>query len=216
MKFIYGTGNDAKVSYMQKVLYGLGIEIIGWKDTALELPDVHENGSDPLENACTKASAYHAACRSPVFSCDSGLTIEGLPDELQPGVNVRTVNGKRLTDDEMIAHYSELALRAGGQAVARYRNAICLLDERGNKYTHCGDDIASERFILMSEPHRKRNAGFPLDSLSVEIRTGRYYYDLNEQGHIDTDHTEEEGFRNFFRGVMNQLYQNREAEYEDT
>lgn len=204
MRLLYGTGNAAKVEYMRKVLRGLDIEIIGLKEAEIDVPGVEENGSDPLENACVKSVAYYRAAGVPVFSCDSGLYIEGLPEALQPGVNVRTVNGRRLTDDEMIEHYSSLVQTLGGQAAAYYQNAICLVLDGDRVYKYAGDDIASERFMLTSRPHAKRNAGFPLDSLSLEIKTGMYYFDLNEYGHIDTDHSEEEGFREFFKSALSQ------------
>lgn len=40
--------------------------------------------------------------------------------------------------------------------------------------------MASEPFIITSKPHGKRIKGFPLDSLSIDIRTGKYYYDLED------------------------------------
>ena len=204
MRFVYGTGNRAKVDYLRKVLQGLNIEIVGLADGGLEPLEVPECGADPLENARIKARAYFEAYGLPVFSCDSGLFLEGLPDARQPGINVRTVGGRRLSDEEMIAHYGALARELGGRARARYRNAICLI-AGGSLFAHDGEDIASEPFLLCAEPHPRRNDGFPLDSLSVEIRSGRYYYDLNQHGHIDTDHSQEDGFRAFFRRVLVEL-----------
>ena len=52
-----------------------------------------------------------------------------------------------------------------------------MLDEK-RVYDDMGEDIASERFMIVSKPHEKRREGFPLDSLSVHIASGRYYYDL--------------------------------------
>jgi XTP/dITP diphosphohydrolase len=202
VKLLYGTGNAAKITYMRKVLQGLDVEIAGIMEAGISLPDIAETGSDPLENACAKAKAYYGAVKVPVFSCDSGLYIEGLTDSQQPGINVRTVHGKRLTDEEMIEYYSGLVSIVGGQAIARYQNAICLIFDEANIYTCFSDAIASERFILKSQPHVKRNNGFPLDSLSVEMKTGMYYFDLNEYGHIDTDHCEEAGFWGFFSNVL--------------
>ena len=43
------------------------------------------------------------------FSMDDNLYLEGIPKEKQPGMYVRRVNGKRLTDEEMIEYYSKLA-----------------------------------------------------------------------------------------------------------
>lgn len=41
-----------------------------------------------------KSTAYYEAFRMPVFSCNSGLYFENVPDEVQPGVHVRNVDGK--------------------------------------------------------------------------------------------------------------------------
>ena len=109
MRVLYGTGNPAKLSAMQRRLSSLDIEIIGLKDLEADIPEVPEDGKTPLENARQKARAYFDAFHIPVFSCDSGLYFDNVPDEIQPGVHVRTVNGKYLTDDEMIAYYTGLA-----------------------------------------------------------------------------------------------------------
>ena len=103
MRIIYGTGNPAKLSAMQRRLDGLNIEIIGLKDVGKEIPTVPETGKTPLENARQKALAYYKAFGEPVFSCDSGLYFDNVPDEIQPGVHVRNVNGKTFTDDEMMS-----------------------------------------------------------------------------------------------------------------
>ena len=73
--------------------------------------------------------AYYQVFKMPVFSCDSGLYFDEVPDEIQPGVHVRNVNGRCLSDDEMIAYYTGLA-KQYGNLTAYYQNAICLvLDE---------------------------------------------------------------------------------------
>ena len=89
----------------------LDIELIGLNDLRAEgkiIPEVIEDGNTPLENARLKAMAYYEAFQIPVFSCDSGLYFDNVPDEVQPGVHVRNVNGKSLSDDEMIDYYSGL------------------------------------------------------------------------------------------------------------
>ena len=125
MKIIFGTGNQAKLDAMKRRLEPLGVELMGLRDIDMAIPDIIENGNTPLENAAKKAGAYYTAFHMPVFSCDSGLYIDNVSDSEQPGVHVRTINGKYLTDDEMLEHYTKLAARHGNP-VARYRNAICL------------------------------------------------------------------------------------------
>lgn len=200
MRIIYGTGNPAKLSAMQRRLEGLNIEIIGLKDVGKEIPTVPETGKTPLENARQKALAYYKAFGEPVFSCDSGLYFDNVPDEIQPGVHVRNVNGKTLTDDEMIAYYGGLA-KEYGDLTARYRNAICLVMDEEHIYEAMRDDMASEPFLLASKPHayRKPKPGFPLDSLSVDIKTGKYYYDLEDE-ELDKVAVED-GFYEFFREI---------------
>lgn len=103
MKLLFGTGNQAKLSTMKKRLSKLGIELIGLNDLKAdgkEIPEVTENGNSPLENARLKAFAYYEAFHLPVFSCDTGLYFENAPDEIQPGVHVRNINGKCLSDEE--------------------------------------------------------------------------------------------------------------------
>lgn len=200
MKLLYGTGNPAKLSVMQKKLLDFGIEVVGLKDIRCEIPVVPEDGKTPLENARQKATAYYQAFRIPVFSCDSGLYFDNVPDNIQPGIHVRTMNGKYLTDEEMIIYYSSLAKQYGG-LTARYKNAVCLVMEDGHIYEAMEPSMESERFLLTSKPHPNHilKKGFPLDSLSIDIKSGKYFYDLPED---ELDQLAiEDGFIEFFRQI---------------
>lgn len=197
MKILYGTGNPAKLEAMRRRLEGLNIEIIGLKDIDMEIPEIEEDGSTPLENARKKALGYYQAFQIPVFSCDSGLYIENIPEEEQPGVHVRTIQGKYLTDEEMLEHYKKLAEKYG-DLKARYRNAICLVMDEKHIYEAMEESMASEPFFITSKPHSSiRKEGFPLDSISIDIKTGKYFYDLegNELDQVAV----EDGFLEFFR-----------------
>lgn len=62
-------------------------------------------------------------------------------------------------------------------------------------YEYDGEDIADD-FIITSKASYKRKLGFPMDSISIDIDTGKYIIDLD-----DKDKKEEkikEGFRDFF------------------
>lgn len=206
MKLLYGTGNLAKLSAMRNRLEQLDIELIGLNDQRAQgkiIPEVIEDGNTPLENARLKAMAYYEAFQIPVFSCDSGLYFDNVPDEVQPGVHVRNVNGKCLSDDEMIDYYSGL-VKTYGNLVARYRNAICFLMDDTHIYEAMEPSMESEKFILTDKPHSTvRKEGFPLDSISLDIKTNKYYYDLPE------DKLEqmavEDGFLEFFKNVFNTI-----------
>ena len=205
MELIYGTGNDAKLAYMRRTLSDLPLQITGLLDAAkirgIELPEVEENGNTPLENARQKAEAYFALFHSPVFSCDSGLylydhlTGELLPEEVQPGIHVRGRGEKRLSDEELLTHYVGL-VKKYGTIRARYQNAICLIFNEEIRQESMEENLWGEPFLLTDVPHTKKVPGFPLDGISIDIKTGRYFYDLenNSQDEIVSN----SGFSLFF------------------
>lgn len=199
MQLLYATGNPAKFSAMERRLKTLGVDLIGLKDLDCEIPKVPEDGNTPLENARQKAVTYYNAFHIPVFSCDSGLYFDNIPDDVQPGVHVRTINGKCLSDDEMMSYYSGLA-RQYGNLTGRYKNAICFVKDAEHIYEAMEPSMESERFIMVEKPHPVRKKGFPLDSLSINMRSGKYYYDL---GNDELDQLiVEDGFLEFFRRIL--------------
>ncbi|GAB6109369.1 non-canonical purine NTP pyrophosphatase [Fusibacter bizertensis] len=201
MKLIYGTHNPAKLTGMIKALAGLPLEIVGIGEIDSEINEAEESGNEPLANAIQKSQVYFEKIKNPVFSCDSGLYFEEVLDEEQPGVHARRVKGKRLNDEEMIAHYQNLAKKYGGKLTAYYKNSICLTLDHETMFAYDGEDIHSEKFYIVDKAHDRRVVGFPLDSLSVEINSGRYYFDIEgEQQKIDKIG---DGFRNFFTKSMN-------------
>ncbi|MDC7223621.1 MAG: non-canonical purine NTP pyrophosphatase [Spirochaetales bacterium] len=195
MKLIYGTYNQSKIIAMASFLEGLPLTITGLpQDKNLTEPE--ESGLTPLENARIKALGYYKQIGQPVFSCDSGLYFDNVREEDQPGVFIKRLHRQDLSGKELMHYYSGLAARYGGKLTARYRNAICLIQGEKLIYSHDGMDIASVPFYLVEKPHSNFDPGFPLNSLSVEIASGKYYDDLgyrkNDTGPI------KEGFRKFF------------------
>lgn len=201
MTLLYGTGNPAKLSSMRQALAPAGIELIGLNNMQKSPPDVDECGSSPLENARIKALAYFKHYGVPVFSCDSGLYFDDVPDEIQPGVNVRRVGGKNLTDEEMTEYYSSLAAKYG-RLTARYKNAVCLVLSDEHIIESMDESLWGEPFYIVDEPHEKRVEGFPLDCISVEIKSGMYFYDLPEYSENNLV-SERNGFADFFAKVIN-------------
>ena len=199
MKILYGTTNKGKLQAMKAAVKSLDIELICLNELDCELPCINENGHTPLENAEIKAKAYYKTFHMPVFSCDSGLYFDELKEEEQPGIHVRRINGKELTDDEMIQYYSSLAKQHGGKITGRYRNAIYFIIDENHHYSSMEMTIATEPFILIGEPHLKRVEGFPLDSLSIHIASGKYYYDLEVK---DVSTSVDDGIRKFFSEIL--------------
>ena len=207
MKLIYGTTNAGKLAAMKRSLASLaGVEIVGLKEmeAALNqagktLPEVQETGTTNLENARLKAMAYYDVLKMPVFSCDSCLYFDGLPEERQPGVHVRNIRGKCLTDEEMTVYYADLA-KTYGDITARYKNAICFVLDEDHVYESVDDSLSGEPFLLTSVPHPRSQEGFPLDRLSKDLATGAYFYDMDgcRQDVVAVN----TGFLDFFKGIF--------------
>jgi XTP/dITP diphosphohydrolase len=200
-KLLYGTTNPAKLKFMREMLQGLGLQIIGLKDIDIEIEAVDEIGNNPLENAKIKALAYYKSTNMAVFSCDTGLYIEGISNDKQPGVHVRRVDGKELSDEEMIKYYTELAKQHGGTVKAKYKNAIVLILDDNRIFEYDGEDISYSEFLLTSEVHPNRTKGFPLDSISLEIKTKQYFMDIEAEADND-DNSITKGFQGFFQRTI--------------
>lgn len=208
LQLIYGTGNPAKLDAMRRRLDSLPLEILGLQDACKTLSDqereelkrITEDGRTPLENAQKKARGYFQVLKRPIFSCDSGLYFENVPERLQPGIHVRTINGEYCSDAQMEEYYTGLAKKYGNLR-AEYRNAICLIMGPGREYSLMDESIASKPFLITSVPHERAcRPGFPLDRISLDIRSGRYYYDLEDSA-LDQVAVED-GFLRFFERVL--------------
>jgi XTP/dITP diphosphohydrolase len=201
-RLLYGTGNKAKLNAMREWLKDLPIKIDALEDI---VPDVPEDGKTPLQNARQKAAAYYAVLLRPVFSCDSGLIIQDVPEEMNPGVHARRPQGKSLSDGEMISYYAQLAKAFGhnGLLHARYQNAICLVINENTCFEHDGEDICSDTFLLADKPHPMRTPGWPLDSLSVSAKTGMYWFDMPLNERLSSHKDLRPGFENFFTRALN-------------
>ena len=139
--------------------------------------EVEENGKNAIENAVIKAKAYNEKTGMITIGMDNNLFFEDFPDEKQPGVFVRRVNGKSLSDEEMIEYYSKLAHDNGGKIVATwvYGIAIC----NGNKEKTF--KYKKNHFYIIDTPSNKRNPGYPLDSISILPELNKYFVDLTKE-----------------------------------
>ncbi|MCK8061170.1 MULTISPECIES: non-canonical purine NTP pyrophosphatase [unclassified Fusibacter] len=197
MRLLYGTTNPAKLNSMKIALEPIGIELIGLNELEGELPEIAEDGSEPIENARQKSVAYYKTFGIPVFSCDSGMYFVDEPNVMQPGTFVRRYTGVDMyDDDQLLKHYSGVAKANGGTIKTQYINAVSLVLDKDTIIDHQGDDISSDPFLLSEKAHAKRVEGFPLDAISIDIASGRYYYDLDAES-VDVEKWQR-GMREFF------------------
>ena len=176
MKVLFATKNPAKVKRYVNRLQDKGIEVLTLKDINVKL-DVQETGKNAIENAYLKAKAYFEATGIVTIGIDDNLFIEELPEEKQPGTNVRRINGKELTDEEMIQYYTNLVKENGGKLTAKWVYGMVIYDGAEVKqYTWSKD-----HFYFVDKPSEKRNPGYPLDSISIMPEFNKYFVDLTQE-----------------------------------
>ncbi len=188
----YATGNKSKLHNMVYRLRDYPIRVLCPDDLGIHL-EVEENGKTALENALLKARAYYEVVKMPVIAGDTGVLIEGLPAEKQPGLYVRRVNGKVLTDEEMIAHYTGLAGSAETECFLIYNTGIAMITEQGEFTTEFHD--IPLKLVSVPNVNRKHN-GNPLDAIT-QVEDGRYYNDLSDAERTATEAGEEARFTEF-------------------
>ena len=175
-KVLFATTNPAKIKKYAKELRKRNIEVITIKDLGIDIP-IDENGKDAIENAAIKAKAYYDKTKIITIGMDNNLFFENVREDLQPGVYVRRVNGKELTDEEMISHYSKIAHENGGRIIASWVYGMVIYNGKETKsYTW-----KKSNFYLVDTPNEKRNPGYPLDSISILPELNKYFVDLTKE-----------------------------------
>lgn len=176
MKVLFATTNPAKISKYKDALTKNGIELLTLADLDFKL-DIDENGKDAIENATIKAKSYFEKTNIPTIGMDNSLFIEGIDLTEQPGTYVRRINGKELTDDEMLEYYTGLVKKYGHDLVAKWVYGMVVYTNKGSyNYTWNYDE-----FYLTDKVNSKRHPGYPLDSISIDMNIEKYFVDLTEE-----------------------------------
>ena len=182
MEVLFATKNPAKIKKYSEPLKEKGIKLLTIKDINVDVK-VDENGKNALENAFIKAKAYYDVTGIPTIGMDNCLFIEELSEEKQPGTHVRRVNGKELTDDEMIEYYTGLVKENGGKLTAKWVYGLVVYDGKNkNEYTWSKD-----HFYFVEKPFPKVNPGYPLDSITIIPSLNKYLVELTEEDRKETD-----------------------------
>ena len=177
-KVLFATGNESKAKRFKDGLLRNGIEIITIKDIDVDI-EVLEDGKDAIENALIKARAYAKVLDMPVFAMDDSLYVDNIPDDKQPGLYVRRVNGKRLSDEEMLAYYSNLAHEYGvdGKLTCRWVYGIAVINNGvESTYTWSKDD-----FYIVDKLSDKVDPGYPLNTISINKKLNKYFTDMTKE-----------------------------------
>ena len=176
MDVLFATKNPAKVKKYKEQLKINGINLLTVNDIDVKI-DIDESGKNCIENAYIKAKTYYEATGMISIGMDNTLFIEGLPDEKQPGTHVRRVNGKELSDEEMIEYYSNLVKEYGGKVTAKWVYGMVIYGPDGDKKITWNKD----EFYLVDKVSEKRNPGYPLDSMSIDKLVNKYFVELTDE-----------------------------------
>ena len=190
MQILIGTTNPSKIDYFRELLDGTGAELVTPRELGVT-GEPQETGRTPEENALLKAT-YYGQYADYVICADSGLFFDALPldDSRQPGLHVRMVNGVRLNDEQMIEHYAALSHSLGGKALAYYLDGFAIKTPKGIwGFQSTREEAHVWAFYMLDAPCPARRAGWPLDSLSIDLE-GRSFLDPSRRtevrrGYID-------------------------------
>lgn len=188
MRVLIGTTNPSKVKRFEKMLAGYDVEFLTLHDLGV-VQEPKETGKTPEENARIKAEFY-GQYFDRVICNDSGLYFDELEhsDPRQPGLNIRTPEGVRLNDEEMIAYYSKLVHSLGGQVTAYYLDGIAVFNHGTiTAFMETGESIRPGMFYMIDQPSDLRHEGWPLDSLSVNRNTKTLFVDGGDNKYDTTE-----------------------------
>ena len=176
-KILIGTTNPSKVRRFDALLAGYDVEFCTLKDLGItEEPE--EQGSTPAENAILKA-AFYGKYFDTVICNDSGLYFDSLPmdDSRQPGLNVRTPNGRpRMNDEEMLQYYVQLVRSLGGKVLAYYLDGVAVYNHGTiSSFMENSEATRQSAFYMVDKPAPERHEGWPLDSISLNRNTLTYF-----------------------------------------
>lgn len=188
----YATNNKSKLHNMVYRLKDYPISVICPDDLHVHI-EVAEDGDTAMENALRKASAYFHVVKMSTIAGDSGAYIEGIRKEEQPGLYLRRVNGKVLSDDEMIDYYASLAGKADRDCYLHYFTGIALITKGGMFTT----ELKEIPLKLSPVPNKNRkHRGNPLDVITL-LEDGRYFNELSDEERTALDRAGENAFTEF-------------------
>ena len=177
-EILFATGNESKGNRFKEKLLERGILLKSLKDININL-EVEENGKTAIGNAEIKAKAYYDATKMTTMAMDDTMYIDDIPEDKQPGVFVRRVNGKRLNDEEMIEYYTNLVKTYGkdGKLNTKWILGMAIIkDGKTLTYTY-----TTSEYYLVDTPAKDMIEGYPLSSILVNKKVNKYDIYLSEE-----------------------------------
>jgi inosine/xanthosine triphosphate pyrophosphatase family protein len=181
-KVVLGTTNQAKINIVRASLESLPVDILTLNELNIRIR-VREDGRSTEENVEKKARAYFAESQLPTLAIDGGLQIAKFPETKQPGVLVRRIWGtaRDATDGEVLDYYARELDKVGGESKAIWRGSVVLVVS-GEKVFR---DTFSFTTVLTSKKRGCTSPGSPLDTMTIEPATGKYFSEMMYQQRPD-------------------------------
>lgn len=181
-ELLIATTNQGKFEQLRAALGPLNLDLRNLADYPGSAGiKIEENGRNAGENAHIKATRYAEELDLTSLAMDNGLYLAGLPDELQPGIHVRRIYGggdyPRPSDEELLAYYSGLIAGLGGEAEGKWEFAVCIAAPGGQVFA--ASLISPRNFV--SKPSLRRIPGYPMESLQIDPRTGKYIAEMTQE-----------------------------------
>lgn len=198
-KLVVASGNPAKVKYYAGALADICHEVVGLKDLGIE-GKPEETGQTAEENARLKLEFYRGLIPDlPLFCEDEALYVDFLPEERQPGVFVRRVNGLvEATDQELLDYWIGIVKGVPKERRTGRWHVAFALALPGSKIEIVSRDHPA---VFFEEVSNNYHPGWPMNSIQGPARFGKPNADLNpEEQEIKRQETAEE-----IVGVMERL-----------
>lgn len=178
-EILFATSNASKGKRFENGLLKHNIKTLTLKDINIKL-NVEENGKTAIENARIKARELFRITNKPSMGMDDTLYLEGVPEEKQPGLYVRRVNGKELNDDEMIQHYLELVKKygTGGILNAKWIYGMVVINDKGEEFEYTWE---KSNIYMVDTVSKKINQGYPLNSITKLKVIDKYLTDVTDE-----------------------------------
>lgn len=177
MKILFGTTNPSKLNWYNDLFKEFGLEIIGLNDAEINEIEIAETGATPAENALIKAKEYFNLAKMPTLAIDYGLYIEKFSKDKQPGMQVRRVGGKRLSDQEMTEYYKNELNKIGGESNGQWITGMALVFGKNQIYSR---SFVTDTFFISKECTIKTK-GEPLNSLQYVKELKKYKSEMTNE-----------------------------------
>lgn len=183
-ELVIATGNPSKKDRYAKLFSQFVPKVLGLSDFSFS-ERANEVGTTAEENALLKARFYQEKTSLPVFAEDESLFVDFLPENEQPGVFVRRINGKtNATDEELIRYWEDKLVGVPDeQRFGRWHTAFALALPTGEVRIE-----AIEYPIKFFSPTSSiRLLGWPMSSLEGPVRFNKPHSELTAEERRITD-----------------------------